>query len=130
MGVFSQLSIPWLDPAKTLFRLFSFFAFDLEFLKVSCVMGTDHVATYAFRQVLPILVPPIVAFALLMKLARRSGGLGRKKEPGQVRVRVEELGAQALNHSMPLARFSASSLSQFLSPSSLRSSVTSILALV
>jgi len=61
MGAFSNLAVRWAEPLKSLFKALSLLSFDLELLKVECVVGSNAVVNYVCRQ----LVAPGCAILIL-----------------------------------------------------------------
>eukprot|EP00971_Amphidinium_carterae_P303525 6031260-Amphidinium_carterae.1 len=65
LTVFRQISVDWFEPFNTLIQTLKIISFDLEFLRMGCVMGNSEVRQYTFRQ----LVAPVSIVLLLVTLS-------------------------------------------------------------
>eukprot|EP00971_Amphidinium_carterae_P324843 6454811-Amphidinium_carterae.1 len=64
LTVFRQISVDWFEPFQSLFQMLKVVSFDLEVLRMGCVMGNSEVRQYTFRQ----LVAPVSILILLVTL--------------------------------------------------------------
>jgi len=72
VGVFDQLNMEWYEPAKTIFRIVRLFSFDLDIIRIACIVGSDPVTSYACRQLIaPMCVPFILLSVSIKKLFQR-----------------------------------------------------------
>ena len=55
------------EPAQSILNVAALISFDLELLKVACVMGVNPLRSFAFRQLLPVLLIPVALITLLVK---------------------------------------------------------------
>jgi len=65
LGVFSQLSIKWFEPAKTIMRVMPLLSFDPRSFKVGCLVGASPLSSYATQ----LAIAPMCAALILTIIA-------------------------------------------------------------
>lgn len=81
LGVFSQLSINWFEPVRTVMRLFPLLSFDPRSFKIGCFVGATPLATYATQ----LAIAPFCAIFIYAIIA------AKKRSIASVEVMVEFL---------------------------------------
>eukprot|EP00971_Amphidinium_carterae_P138259 2739391-Amphidinium_carterae.1 len=67
LTVFEQMGVSWMTPLDAIVKAISFSTFNLEFVRIGCVLGSSRVSGYLMRQCIAPAVIPLLLVLLRVK---------------------------------------------------------------